>query len=336
MTTTSISGSQAIKYASLNRDQRLLTIATDEGFALFDMSPTPSFIFARGFEGGLHIAENFDGSNLFLLVGTGKHPEFGRNKLIVWDDAAQCIVGAIILPEDSPIEHVKLFKSTRLDKCAVIVATSQYLYAYPFPTLSDVPLIAREMRVKAMAVAGKEESVIAVITVEGKLSIFRQNKEVIQLDLNDTSSTCVALDSAGLNFAYDLQHGSTIVVTPIASVSKPIELYRGSSNATISDLCFDATSKWIICSSSTKTLHIYDIFGQTKQASFFSKFSSQAYEDYKIEMPCEGQARLAFFSDATLDRQNSSVTLIGVDGQFHFAGFRAGTAFCDSFQLYFM
>ena len=59
---------------------------------------------------------------------------------------------------------------------------------------------------KALAVAGKEESVIAVITVEGKLSIFRQNKEVIQLDLNDTSSTCVALDSAGLNFAYDLQH----------------------------------------------------------------------------------------------------------------------------------
>jgi hypothetical protein len=97
----------------LNTDLSLLSLATDNGYRIFE---TYNFNLVSEVDeiqnmiGSLKIVIPFYQSNILILVGKDKNSTFSDTQLILWDDSKKKKVGVILLKEDIIVYDVKITK----------------------------------------------------------------------------------------------------------------------------------------------------------------------------------------------------------------------------------
>ena len=82
-----------------NKNKTCFSIANDLGFIVYCLQPLKKArVTASRTSGaltGCTIVDSLDSTNLFGIVGNGKHPQFGLNKVLLWDDISSQILAEL-------------------------------------------------------------------------------------------------------------------------------------------------------------------------------------------------------------------------------------------------
>ena len=99
--------SHGILYVAFNQDSKCFSVGTETGFRIYNTNPF-KLNFERTLGGGIGIVEMLYRCNILALVGGGKNPKFLTNKVIIWDDHQQKVIGE--LKFSTVVKSVKLKK----------------------------------------------------------------------------------------------------------------------------------------------------------------------------------------------------------------------------------
>ncbi|XP_016434925.2 autophagy-related protein 18a-like [Nicotiana tabacum] len=125
---SSVNHSTTAYRISFNQDCSCFAIGTDRGFGVFTCDPFCES-FCRYFEniGGIGINEMLFRSNILTFVGCGDHPQYPRNKVMVWDDnQSRCISELCFRSE---------VRSIRLRQDYIVVVLEQKIFVYHISNL---------------------------------------------------------------------------------------------------------------------------------------------------------------------------------------------------------
>ncbi|CAN4128259.1 unnamed protein product [Withania somnifera] len=126
---SSINHSATAYHVMFNQDYSCFAIGTDRGFGVFNCVPFCES-FCRYFEnigGGIGIIEMLFRSNILAFVGHGDHPQYPRNKVMIWDDhQSRCISELCFRSE---------VLSIRLRQDCIMVVLEQKISVYNFSNL---------------------------------------------------------------------------------------------------------------------------------------------------------------------------------------------------------
>jgi hypothetical protein len=113
--------------ASFNQDGTCLSIGTQNGFSLFNLSPFQCSI-SRDIGGGLAHTEMLFRCNLLAMVGGGVTPRAAPHVVLVWDDHVQKAIGELSFRQS--------VLSVKLRRDSIAVALRDRIYVYHLTDLS--------------------------------------------------------------------------------------------------------------------------------------------------------------------------------------------------------
>ena len=104
-----ISARQACCSVSFNQSHDCLILGSQDGFGIYSVGTGNAEIISclqRDLNGGIAKAEMVNKTNVMALVGGGDSPKWPKNKLIIWDDQKQSVIGELTF--QGQIESVKI------------------------------------------------------------------------------------------------------------------------------------------------------------------------------------------------------------------------------------
>ncbi|EGD81490.1 hypothetical protein PTSG_02207 [Salpingoeca rosetta] len=287
-------------------DESCFTIATGEGFWVYNSDPT-TLIKKQDLDGGVSIAQLLNRSNIVLLVGGGEKPVDAPNRICVWDDVKGRIVHRIELKKN--ILNL-LVKHQRL---VAVVDDEVSVFSFPgkpFPkllrtietrpnphalvTLSSVP------SVHILACPGMQPTDVYILDVGsdkpkiGPTMVSAHKHPVTNMNIDARGELLATASSRGtIVRVYDTQRGKLLH-----------EFRRGYTSSMLTTLQFsrDAT---LLCAASDQSIHLYHIANpslNTRSVFGFYKMEgarSRAFSSFETTGPCvcrfdrQGQAVIA-------------------------------------------
>ena len=242
-----------------------MCVAGEDGFAVYRCDPFHE-VFSRSLGGGVAHAEMLFQCQLLGLVGGGKRPFAPPGTLTVWDDARRAPAGEV--SQRSPIRAV------RMHRTLVAVATEYHVTAYALedmrPVLElDTAHCPRALLALSLSDGGGEGAVLACAGLRaGQASLTalsaapggtgpRARTRFITAHRSGLGALALTVDGARLATASE--RGTLVRVFDCASGECLAELRRGTEPAAIHSLTFSRTGTWLALSSSTLTVHVFDV-----------------------------------------------------------------------------
>ena len=123
--------SSNLLYSGFNQDNSCLACGNNTGFTGYNVDPFRE-TFRRVFTyGGIGIVEMLYRCNLLAIVGGGRNPRFPTNKVMIWDDLQNRVIGELMFK--SEVHAVKL----RRDRIIVVLLSKVYIYRFKDLQLLD-------------------------------------------------------------------------------------------------------------------------------------------------------------------------------------------------------
>lgn len=119
-------------YVSFNHTHKYICFGTQNGFHIYNTEPFKKIISCM-IEGGVSIVKMYYESNIVLFVGRQTNGPYPNNKLIIWDDDKQRVIGDISYR--TPIRAVDI------SKYHIFLATDTNLYVHGFEKLNIVKTV---------------------------------------------------------------------------------------------------------------------------------------------------------------------------------------------------
>lgn len=310
-----------VKHLSVNYNRSCFACGTDYGFAVYNIEPLASVLrYEIPDSGGIGQVYMLNRSNLFALVGTGRHMKYPKNRVVIWDGKLKKPV--LEYTFCSPVLNV------RMRKDMILVLLQNKLYAYGFPN-NDTLLFCYSTRDNPRGlceISSSVESQVCVFPGPKSGSVQLVDLDIKQIGISSSPCiinahqheiACVAMNQLGTLIATSSKKGTLIRVFEVRTRRQVIELRRGADPANLYCLNFSADSAYLCASSDKGTVHIFalkepsknkrstlskvGLFGQYAESQWgLANFSVQA------ECPC-----LCVFGPG------SSVVAICYDGSFH-------------------
>lgn len=104
------------------------SVCNDRGFAFYSSDPI-NFKFARDFGKGIKFADQWQDSNIVVLVGGGSDPMFAPNTVVVWNDHKESILAQQVFEA----EIINIITS----HSRLVVVLEDRIYTYKFPPILD-------------------------------------------------------------------------------------------------------------------------------------------------------------------------------------------------------
>ena len=313
-----ITNKEQVLYMSFNQDHGCFSIGTDAGFRIYNCDPFRE-TFRRKFpNGGLGIVEMLFRCNILALVGGGSSPCFPLNKVKLWDDHTMQVIGEMNFQED--VKAVKL----RRDKVAVATDTALFIYSFdklelqgkhatvqnPLGIFAFSPSTSRCV----LACPSLEKGVVRVEDTTNDTGGFTR--------AHDSSLAMISLNADGSLLATASEKGTLIRVYETSGTDRLVkEVRRGTEKALIYSLCFSPDSKFIACSSSQGTLHVFDVQSAedtpsgSNRKSLLSMFGGVA-EYFGSEWSFAWYQGLDSPSICVFGSHSDTLHVLGADGTF--------------------
>ncbi|KAJ9455543.1 Autophagy-related protein 18a [Diplonema papillatum] len=243
-----------VLYMSFNQDHTCFAIGTDAGFRIYNCDPFRE-TFRRKFpNGGIGIVEMLFRCNILALVGGGKTPCFPTNKVKLWDDHTMQVIGDMTFKDE--VRAVKL----RRDK--VVVATANAVFVYSFDKLEIHMRHNTEFNPLGIFALSPSSSRCVLACPALQRGVVRVEDSTEDkggfTTAHDSALAMLALNADGTLMATASEKGTLIRVFDTSTTDKLVkELRRGSERGLIYSLCFSADNRFLACSSSHGTIHVF-------------------------------------------------------------------------------
>lgn len=251
---------ERILYVSFNQDGSNFCVGTESGFSIFNTYPL-KLVAKRKMDGGIGIIEMMNRCNILALVGGGSNPNFARNKVILYDDAQAKVITEIIVIYD--VLNVKL-KRTKI----FIVSENQInVFAFSNNYLKIDTINTYQNKTGIIGISSESNSnIICYSSALGEITIKDYDKkkgdtfEIINvIKAHQSEIVAMAMNNDGSLIASASQQGTIIRIYQTKDGALIQELRRGTKLSEIFSLVFNFNSKYIACSSSQGTIHIFCI-----------------------------------------------------------------------------
>ena len=258
---------------SFNQDCSCFSIGTENGFVIYKSAPLNDY-YIRELNGGIGLIAMFNNTNIVGLVGGGKRPFSSLNKLSIWDDANLKVVLEITV--DFKIIDVKIKKSL----IALVGKKQIKIYYYDslenimdYQEIDDITTPQNSNAIFSINL-DPAKHVIAYLTKNtgeimiktyAKIDIENQgiqnqkNYITKKIPAHQTEITLMTLNHQGDIIASCSKKGSILRLFSTSTGALLKELRRGTDFAEIYYINFDKSSKYVLCSSSKGTVHIFNV-----------------------------------------------------------------------------
>ncbi|CAK8694892.1 unnamed protein product [Clavelina lepadiformis] len=266
--------------------------------------------------GGIGCVEMLFRCNYLALVGGGTSPRFPRNTVMVWDDLKKKVVMELTFTSD--------VRSVRLRRDRIVVALDRLIKVFTF-TQNPQQLHVFETMYNAEGLCqlcpSSNNSILAFpAKATGTVQIVDlANTDAPPLDIHahDGLISCLALNLHGTRLATASHKGTLLRIFDTTSGEQVGELRRGSGNARIFCMNFNADSTLLCASSDHGTVHIFSLdeknTSPSKQSGsrFLPKYFNSKWSFGRFNIPSSSPCICAFTSDS------SAVIAICNDGTYY-------------------
>ena len=253
---------ETILHISFNQDGSCFCLGTKKGFFVYNTSPLKLLSF-REFNEGINIVEMLKKTNILALVEeSDKDTDLLNNKLIIWDDHQNKRISELKL--DSEILNVKI----KLDK--IIVSTNNnYLYLIEITTLEINSVFQMYENCNGLFAVSMDDKILVVAfpykyTGYVKIKKFNSKENIPSINAHDSNISFLSLSNDGNLLATSSERGTLIRIFSTFNGEMIQELRRGAKTAQIYYITFDMNNKFLACSSSSGTVHIFSIYNSIK------------------------------------------------------------------------
>ena len=201
-------------------------------------------------------------TNVLALVGNEKNMKFSSDKLIIWDAHKGKIFSELTFC--SEILNVKI----KLDR--IILSTQDNkLYVLNMSTLEIINIFQTYENKKGLFAISSDEKLLVIAFPyrhSGYVKIKNYNKptNVPAINAHDGNISFIAINHEGTLLATASEKGTLIRIFCVNNGELIQELRRGAKIAKIYYISFDFNNKFIACSSSSRTIHIFSIYSSIK------------------------------------------------------------------------
>ena len=188
--------------------------------------------------------------------------EAQRNKVVIWDDHEKKKRTEITFNKNQFINNVKL----RKDMMVVVLSEKAFIFNFvSLKLIEQVETYPNPLGLVALSAAEKPASKIICLPADKKGELKVLNFVVDKsIDLNimahdQTEIGAIAVNNDGTLIASASIRGHIIKIFSTDGGDLVQELKRGNSKADIGDLVFHPSSHIIACTSSNKSIHMFEI-----------------------------------------------------------------------------
>lgn len=241
-------------YVTFNQDASCFAVGTETGFRIYSSYPYKDS-FTREMGGGIGIIEMLNRSNVLALVGGGQNPKYDQKKVIIWDDHRAKVI--------SELSFISIVKNVKLKRDKLFVICEQKIYIFGFISFENIENLETYDNPKGIVAISTDPSKTIVAYLDKLVGSVKvrdlDNGSEITIPAHENNIACLSLNTIGTLLATCSERGTLIRVFDTKSGNKLKELRRGTEKAEIYSLVFDATSKFLACSSDRKTIHIFSL-----------------------------------------------------------------------------
>jgi len=249
---------QEILYMSLNQDHTCLAVGTSHGFYVFSVDPLKER-FHRLWRLGIGIVEMLMRCNIVALVGGGLQPKFPKNRLMIWDDFQNRTIAELQFSGD--------VKGVKLRREIVVVFLDNEIHIYHFSNLSVLTSIYSITKNDAglCAMNGTGDIVLGCCGVKTGSLILEHidpksaKTKTVTVQAHKTEITAIGISIDGTLIATGSAKGTYIRVFDTVTGKMYREFTRGNSAVPISSLNFTPDNGFLVVSSGTGTVHVFDV-----------------------------------------------------------------------------
>lgn len=280
---------------AFNQDDSCFSIATDEGFKIFNTFPLQNKLIQQFDEyqdkaRGIGKTQMLNRSNYIALIGGGNDPRYPLNRLIIWDD----LVGK----ESIKLNFMSSVKDVYLSRCLIVVKLESKISLYsfgktPIKLMDDIEIPMRSS-IDYVNYTGQSDS----NSNSNGLICFESNKyrgQIHVMNLNKLNTTngkqdhilptmiikahksdiqLIKLNHQGTMVATCSKKGTLIRIMNVQNGTLINEFRRGIENAEIYDMEFSPRGSKLAVISNKQTLHIFEIFNERKNSNANKKTTS--------------------------------------------------------------
>ena len=244
---------------SFNQDFSLFSMATENGFKIYNTNNL-YHQYEKNLFGGLSKCELSYKSNYMALVGGGKIPIFNNKKVVIYNDAEDCIESEYKFA--TPVLNVKLKKNL------LYIVCEKKIFVFDIENSQNLDCFDTIINNKGLiAINGNPNKTIMAYPIEfnnespkGYVSIknYKTNKCFPQ-HVQDDAISYMAMDYEGLLLATSNEKGTIIRIHNCKDGTLLQECKRGKEKAEIIYICFDIDYKYLGVSSDRKTIHVWKL-----------------------------------------------------------------------------
>jgi WD40 repeat protein len=269
-----------IIYYNLDNTNSLLYICKNNGFSILQFSP---FTIKETIvlDGGIKRVVSTDIKNQYYIVGGGKHPFKPMNQVHLYDMNTNKIIYSISI--HSIISDISY-------SCNHIIITCGYeIFIYNTNTYTLYKKIALHTTIQSLAFPIRDichtiyiqKQLLCLANTSSEMNTVKLDNEVSYYTIDKTNTYFIEVDI----------YGKFITLYTIEPFEKKITYQRGNSPSEIYSIQLTHDCKYMICISSTNTLHLFKL---RQRYTYFWSFEKSIYS---IHLPNKGKSILLFINN---------------------------------------
>ena len=276
-------------------------------------------------------------TNILALVGGGKKPKFALNKIIIWDDNKNRVIGELRF--NSKILNVKI----KMDRIVGVIEKKIYIFNIntldtidmfdTFENTNGICAFSSGDLISVLAFPSEKQGIVKVIN-------FNSLSQPPLIEAHESKIACLSINQNGTLLATASDKGTLIRVFNVSDAKLLAELRRGTKTAEINCIVFDEQNKYVGCTSVMGTLHIFSIVSAMKnldenyysevieeepknQKSFLNKFNfiSKINNSYLNSEWSFAKFRVPEHRSIFTFLENNMISVLTSDGKWYLASF---------------
>ena len=242
-----------------NQDYSLFSIATQRGYKVYKTYPMSDYC-EKNLYGGLSLCQLSYKSNFLALVGGGKVPKFSNKKVVIYNDAKDCIESEYKFT--TPVINVKYKKNL------LFIICENKIYVFNTENCQNIDSFDTIVNKRGIiAVNGSPNKTIMAHPIKfndqpdkGYVGIknYKTNK-YFPLLVHEEPISFMEMDYYGLLLATSNDKGTIVRIHSCADKTLLYECKRGKDKAIINYISFDIDYKYMGVSSEKGTIHIWKL-----------------------------------------------------------------------------